>query len=764
MDKSKVRKQSKKDIELLEKMRKRFTLMLEADDENRRDALYDIKFAYEEGFQWDENMLKERGQRPTYTFNKIRVTCKRIINEQRANRAQSKIRPVEGGDKETAEIFEGLCRNIENISDFETISDQAAEYQVAGGYGAWRVSYDYADDNVFEQDIQIDLIPNPFTLFSDPSSRDVLKRDARDWILTEKMPREVYEEQYGDSQQLNEWESHEFDDDEEWQDRDEVRLAEYWYKEPTTKEIWQLSDGTVIDGGSDEAAAIQLGIDKGELPPDTIVKQRTVNTHKIMNILASGDAILEGPTEWAGKFFPFIPAYGEYMIIDGEITWYGAVRFARDAQKSYNMARTSITETIAQQPQSKYWVTAEQAKGHTEKWKEAHDKNFPFLLFNPDPKNPGVPQRMGTADIPTALITESQIASDEINMVTGIYQSDVGAANSASSGKQEAIRGQQGAIATYNYQDNMSKAKQRTIEILIDLIPHIYDTERELRIIGSDGAEDYKTVNKFVRGPNGEEIKLNDLSVGRYDTVVTTGPNFSTRRQEAAETYQQLLTGNPQIFPVIGDLIFKSMDLPYSEDIADRLKTMLPPEIQQTLNDGNEAQQSPEVMQAMQQAQQAMQMVEQQSQMVQEQAQEVQQEANQAEVAKSEVEKLIAKLETEQAKFEAKVAKEMAGIAQKDAKMTIDKLQNESEGIIEGSKQEGAAHMAQFQQALAQDVTEVLQSIQTIAAQLNEQAVASMAEITSGIENKPKVLKVVSQRVNGQLEAIPIYDDDDTVH
>ena len=358
------------------------------------------------------------------------------------------------------------------------------------------------------------------------------------------------------------------------------------------------------------------------------------------------------------------------------------------------------------------------------------------------------------------------MAAEEINMVTGIYQADIGAPNSATSGRQEIARQQMGAVATYNYQDNMAKAMRRTTEILIDLIPQIYDTERELRVIGTDGAEDYQTVNNFVQGPDGQMIKINDLSFGRYDTTVTVGPSFSTRRQEAAETYQQLLQGSPDIFPIVGDLIFKSMDLPYSEDIADRLKIMLPPEIQQSMNE--EATQSPEVMQAMAQAQQAMQMVEQQAMAVQEQASQVQQAQNEVDIGKSEIEKLLAKLETEQAKFEtqvaqhtAKVATDMAQVAQKDARLTEEKVMLEATGVVDKARAEVEQQVAAFNRALAQDTSEVLKSIQAISEELNQQAVGAMSQLAREREKQPRVREVQAVRENGQLKAIPIYEDDE---
>ena len=419
----------KEKIELLTTMRERFTLMIDADRENRQDGMELMKFINVPGEQWDEYMKKERGDRPCYEYNKLRISCKRITNEMRANRPAGKVRGVEGSDKDVAEIYDGLIRNIMNISDFDTVTDYAAEYQVCSGMGAWRIVTEEIDGS-FNQDIKMEAIPNPYCLFSDPSDKTLLKKNAKDWILTEKISNDSFEKRWPKADRVH-FESHEFDDDEDWLSDEETRIAEYWYKEPVSKEIWLLKDGRVVDAESDDAKLIDAKL---------IEKTRKYDVDKIMMCIASGEAILEGPTEWAGTMFPFVQIFGEYYVIDGKVYWHGAGRFSMDAQRAYNIARTSIAETIAQTPQSKYWVTAEQAAGHVEKWGEAHKKNFPFLMYNADPKTPGPPQRMGPADIPQALVMESQIASDEINMTTGIFAADVGQANQASSGRQEIAR------------------------------------------------------------------------------------------------------------------------------------------------------------------------------------------------------------------------------------------------------------------------------------------------------------------------------------
>jgi hypothetical protein len=87
---------------------------------------------------------------------------------------------------------------------------------------------------------------------------------------------------------------------------------------------------------------------------------------------------------------------------------------------------------------------------------------------------------------------------------------------------------------------------------------------------------------------------LNDVTVGEYDVVMDTGPGFQTKRQQAVESMMPLLTGNAELFNIAGDLVFRNMDFPGADVIADRLAAMnplanideksdIPPEVQMRL-------------------------------------------------------------------------------------------------------------------------------------------------------------------------------------
>lgn len=718
--------------DLVARIRQRFTVMQSADNDNREKAKADLAFCYEPGKQWDAATITERGNRPRYEFNKVRPTVKRVVNEMRKNRPQGKVRAVEDSDKDTADIYDGLIRNIWNTSDGDTVIDYAAEYQVAGGYGAWRVVTEYSSDSAFDQDILIKPFKDPFSLYFDNACQDITKRDARDWIVISRMAKETFQAKYGKAEVTN----FEGEDDDDWEDEDSVRICEYWYKEPVTKTISLLATGETVE----------------EVPEGAeVVRQREVKTDKIKMCIASGNAILEGPTDWAGSQFPFVVVYGDWLVVDGKTQWSGLVRFAKDAQRNYNYVRTAMAETIALAPQAKYLATPEQMKGLEASWATAHKENFPFLLYNADPKSPGPPQRVGGPEMPVALAHEANFASEEIKAVTGIFDASLGNESNETSGKAIMARQAQGDVATYHYVDNQGKGIRRTDEILIDLIPKVIDTERAMRILGPDGAEKYVKVNQVVVDPTTMQRKVvNDLSKGKVDVTVTIGPSFATQRMEAAETYTNLMSAMPEMAPAFSDLAVKAMDLPYSNEVAERLKTMLPPPIQQMLAQDKPL--PPEVQAAMQQADQVMQMAQQHGQLVEKASQEVQTEQAESDKKKAEIQTLLAQLDTKAAQIEAKEAhldaREAmfeAQVAQAGAQIDSRKADIKTQEAGLAVKEIGAAAREQEIEGKAQineQQASVLEEVKQVTAELIQANAEAIQALQEAAKQRPKVSRL----------------------
>jgi hypothetical protein len=596
---------------LLETAKKRWKIADSAEAEQRSKALEDIRFA--EGDQWPPEM-KQRRQldgRPCLTINRIPQFVQHITNEERQNPTSLQINPVgSGADKDTADVLQGLVRHIENQSNADEAYSNAFDYAVKGGWGFVRVTTDYADELSFEQEIYIKKVENPFSVYLDPGGNEGDASDSEWGFVVCDYTKEQYKDKFPNSKYAGDtinWVS----TGDSWMQKDSIRVAEYFYRESREEEIVQTSDGQVY------LKKVIPKLPNGELMLPvgiTIIQKRKTSVPFVKWALINNDEVLE-EQEWAGKWIPIVRVIGQMTNINGERVYKGIVRDARDPQQQLNFMETAATEAIALAPKAPFIGTPKMFQGYEKQWGSMNTANRAYLMVNPDPAMPGgLPQRQ-TAEPPIqAMMLAVRQASDDLKSTAGIYDAALGAGANDVSGKAILARQQQSQISAFHFGDNLQRAKRQVGRILIDIIPFIYNTpNRVIRIIGEDGTQDNVTVNakpdEAGNLPPGVE-NIYDLTTGKYDVTVSTGPSYQTKRQEAVDTQLQLLKTDPNLWSVIGDLVVGNMDIPGSREIADRLKTMLPPAIaamdQKQANIPPEAQQMIVQLQTqLQQAQQA---------------------------------------------------------------------------------------------------------------------------------------------------------------
>lgn len=583
-----AKKKTRVDTEkIIQEMRERYTAALDAESENREQALDDLKFLA--GDQWPDQIRREREAdgRPCLQINKLPQFVDQLVGSQRQNRPGIKIRPVDDdADPDTAEMMTGMIRNIENVSDAEIAYDLAFEHAVTCGFGYFRLATEYAGEDTFDQEILIKPITNNFAVHFDISAKNKITMEDAQWcLITHKINKDKFQELYPDQEPT----SYESDDNDEWVDGDEIVLAEYFVVETEAKTLYLLPGGeTTYD-----------------LPSGTAyVRKRTVQAKKIMRYLCTGSTVLEGPSEWPGKHIPIIPVWGKEDNIKGKRILRGIVRHAKDPQRMYNYWRSAATETVALAPRAPFIGTAKQFQGYEIIWDSANRRNIARLPYNPDPMAPGPPNRLSPPSIPTGLANEALQTSDEIKATTGIYDASLGARSNETSGRAITARQRQGDVANFAFIDNLSRALRILGRQLVDLIPKIYDTPRIVRILGHDASEKWVQLYEPYEDPKTGKILIHDLQVGKYDVTVDTGPSFTTRRTEAAETMMEIIRAAPALASVTLDIVADSLDWPNKEKFVERIKKTLPPE----MRDGDDDKQpSPEEMQAMKQQQAAMQ-------------------------------------------------------------------------------------------------------------------------------------------------------------
>lgn len=609
-------------------IRRRFQESADAVGNLYSRAQDDFRFAWVDGNQWDANLSILRGDRPKYEFNILRMTIKQVINDNRQNTPTIKVRAVEDGDVELAEIRQGLIRNIEQQSNADEAYDWGGMYAITSGFGCWRVATEYAGDDSFDQDIVIKRIENPFSVYFDPFAKEANKSDSRYAFVVTSMPKSVFREKYPDAEVSN------FDGMMQsgsyyggWYSKDDIRVAEYWQKHRSKKRIYLLSDGRVVDAeGFDEIAEIAANPPpESGMEPVTVESEREVEYDRITYEIVSGDATLEGPWDWAGKYIPIVPCWGDQVVVEGSDYWYGMVRMARDSQTLFNYSQSNLVEVIAKQPNAPWLYTPKMIQGLETQWAESAVNNAAGLAYNPDSDAPGGrPFREAPPNFPSAWFELSRINNENIKMVTGIYDASLGNKSNETSGRAILARQHEGDVATFDYSDNISRAIQYTGVIINDLIPHIYDAQREIRVLGEDQTQKYIQINKPIQSPMMDPVtgmpqidpmtgmpktewtRLNDLSQGKYDVVVTTGLPYATMRMEIQAAMTELARA-PGPAGMIGTYgMMKFMDVPGMEEFAEVMRKML---ITQGVpfepKEGEQAGPSPEEQQ-MQQAMQEM--------------------------------------------------------------------------------------------------------------------------------------------------------------
>jgi hypothetical protein len=615
---------------ILELARSRLNMAISAYSESREDELDDLRFfagSPDNHWQWPADVLATRGAvqgqtinaRPCLTINKLPQHVRQVTNDQRQNRPSGKVIPADDkADIEVAEIFDGMVRHIEYISDADVAYDTACENQVAYGEGYIRLVTEYCDDNSFDQDIKIVRVRNSFSVYMDPMIQDPCGSDAKWCFITEDITKADYERMYPDAQPISSLQQLGVGDQTlaQWVNEDTVRIAEYFYIDHK-KETLNLYYGNVSAfAGSPQAKQMEA---QGMKP----MRSRLVDVQKVRRCKINGYEILE-ENEWAGKWIPVVRVVGNEFEVDGKMYVSGLVRNAKDAQRMYNYWVSQEAEMLALAPKAPFIGYGGQFEGYENQWKTANTQNWPYLEVNPDVTDGQgavlpLPQRAQPPMAQNGLIAAKMGASDDIKSTTGQYDSSLGATSNERSGRAILAREKQGDTGTYHYVDNLARAVRYITRQIVDLIPKIYDTQRVARIVGEDGTPSMVKVNPMQPEPINKIVdqtgividKIYNFGVGKYDVCVTTGPSYMTKRQEALDAMSQLLQGNPQLWAVAGDLFVKNMDWPGAQEMAKRFAKTIDPKL---MEDGDK---SPELQAAEQQIQAMGQEMEQMHQMIQ---------------------------------------------------------------------------------------------------------------------------------------------------
>lgn len=556
---------SKRNTEaFLATMRKRFAQAQTEERDIRYEAELDLRFVGGEQWREQDRKAREDSGRPVLTFNRLPTFVQQVTNESRQNKPSIKFSPVDNlGDPDTAKVYEGLARHIQYASKAQVAYDTAIDYSASGSFGYFRLLTDYCRPNSFDLDVKFATVNDPFSVYGILIPK-IFGRKPRWGFVVERIAREDYEAEYPDSE-IRDMGFAEFGDEAGWISEDDVRVAEYFCIESKRKELALLEDGSVVDAE--------------KLPEGTpTVRTRTVTVDVVKHCKTNGYEILPGTeTEWVGDCIPIFAALGRQMIIAGKPHLFSLVRFQRDPQRMINFYKTGIAERIGLLNRAPY--IGYEGQFQSPKWQNANNVNYPYLeatpIILPNGQLAPLPQRQNLEGQINDLSAAAAQEIDDLKAIAGIFDASLGQRSNETSGIAIARRQQQSSITNLHFIDNLNRAQEEAGSALAYILPRVYDTAREVRIVGEDEEEKVVRVNEPYQDPETGEVKTYMLDADKYDVKVNIGPSFTTKRQEAAELYAQIIKAAPELMNVMGDIYFRNSDMAGADEASERMKKFI---------------------------------------------------------------------------------------------------------------------------------------------------------------------------------------------
>jgi hypothetical protein len=486
------------------------------------------------------------------------------INAYRKAPLAMRVRPKGGGaSKQVADMIEGHLRDIEQQSEAEIAYTIALDQAVGQGLGYFRLVREYEDERSFQQVLRIRPVYNRYAVYCDPASVHPAALDLEWGFIIDRWPTSKFCHWYEVSpQELTLFAGV---DDGTWRTDAQVQLAEYYYKTYETQTLVQLSDGTVLPHTRD-------------MDPTWPTREARIPT--VHWVKMAGNAVLER-TVWPGKYIPLIRVEGQRLNVNGHDQRTGMVQAGRDAQVSVNVYSTMEATAIMAAPKSPWLLYAEQISGYERFWNQANDPTLPYLLHKAVVVGGQLlppPQRTVVEPAIAAITQAKLLAQQDLQATVGMYAAAMGEQQTNQrSGVAITAEKVESEGTNFGYTANLAWSIRALGTMCVEILPKLYTGPADLRQVSPDGEVKSTPINQPYQDDQGQ-TKAHYLSQGAYEVILSSGPSYETARQQVADKLGTVLGAvPPETQAYFLDVWAGSLDFPGSEELAARLKTMVPP-------------------------------------------------------------------------------------------------------------------------------------------------------------------------------------------
>ena len=556
---------------LLTAMHERWKYATDELREIRDEARTDMRYVSGDPWKPNERLEREKAGRPCLSLDELGQYTNQLINDVRQHKRAIKVTPVgSGANDKTAETRADLFRQIEYRSNAQQAYTVGFENTVNRSYGFWRVRNRYVEQpknsggngSGMNQELVIQMIPNPDNVTPDPDAIDPTGRDMQYCWITERWDWKAYKRRWPKAKLID------FNPDytsemPNWMDAKHIQIAEYWTVETNRRNLL-LFKGKGDDGGDIEAFEDDWKDAKTQYPKLAIHEpddEREVEDPIVRCYLTNGFEVLEPPKVWPGKTIPIVSCYGKVLYVDvgsgAKKQILSAIRLARDPFMLYCYYRTTEAELVGMLPRFPYFVRRGSLKSDQALLLQkslSEPVAFIEVEGRSDSMPPGMPPEMPERQPYDPAIQAMEIGAEgsrrAIQAAMGISPLPTQAVrlNEKSGKALEQIHDseQQG---TFHFVDAYEAAIARTGEILNEVVDVFYDTARDVTL--RDGQDEPR------------QVRLNDpthpdglLTLGPgydHDVTLSTGPSFESERDQANDFSDTMVQTIPTLLPIIGN-------------------------------------------------------------------------------------------------------------------------------------------------------------------------------------------------------------------
>jgi Phage P22-like portal protein len=617
------------------------------------------------GDQWreDESKLFERYNKIPLMVNKLGVLANHLIGEYIQNTPNLQIMPEEDVPPETADVRAALIKNISLNSDAKTVYQTTLWQAIIGGFSAYRVGLEYLSDYTFDQEPRFYAFTDPNHCYWDIAAKHPCKIDGMFGGFKTRMSREKFRHRWGkdiESQigtvAVTEDSTMAFADD------DSITQIDDYERDPKKVMIYKLSNGKIID--QDEYKSLEKTKVMGKRwllyqgQPVSKVDERETIHYSIKHRQLAGDFVLD-ETDFPTEDIPIIFAdQKSYYTKQGQQITRSFFKDVKDAQKylNYLMTQSAYIMKISRYDQ---FIAPRKAVASPDVQALLRDPSVVrgALFYDETPSGAKLEQ-IRPPELSPSLQLEYSRTLNDIQTGTGMYNAQLGEAGTEVSGRAIEARTQRGTKNTAVPYASMNLAIATGGMLVNQMIPKVYDTQRQLILQMPQSESQALTINKPM-DEYGTQIQ-NDMTKGRYKIRLKPGPSYEGEKELALESLQSVLAAdkNGQVFPMIADLYAENLPLDNNIEIRNRLRTMVPQEIIEAGKTGKplppkQPQPSPEML------------------MMQLKQQEIQQRAQQAQI---DAQMKMKEIELKQSELQRKAVE-----TQQDISLSWAKLESEKE-------------------------------------------------------------------------------------